>query len=127
MKICFAVVGIVLAFCQPGFAAMESSNYSINTSVLSGGGTPMSSAGFQNNATLGQASPITPASSSGFELFAGFWNTLHRNICIWDFEPDGDVDGQDLREFTLGFGPGGYNETDLENFRNEFGRTDCLN
>jgi hypothetical protein len=127
IKICFAVTGIILAFCQPGFAAMKSSNYAITTSVMSSGGTPMGSAGFQNNATLGQPSPLTPVSSPGFELFAGFWNTLAKKNCIWDFEPDGDVDGLDLREFRLGFGPEGYNETDLDSFREEFGRSDCSN
>lgn len=107
-------------------ATMSSASYRIPTSVLSGGGIPMGSAGFQTNATLGQSSPLMPASSAGFDLYPGFWYTLAISGCIWDFEPDGDVDGVDLETFIQGFGPPGYNASELENFGTEFGRTDCF-
>lgn len=107
---------------------MGSTNYAITTTVISCGGAPMGSGSLNSNATVGQPSPITYTSSnSGSELFSGFWHTLTKSSCFWDFELDGDVDGFDLLEFRLGFGPDGYNATDLESFRNEFGRIDCLN
>jgi len=124
VKICFAVAGIILAFWQPGFAAMGSLNYTIPTSVISGGGVPMGSAGFQTNSTLGQPSSITPVSSTNFKVNPGFWYTMIKINCIWDIynDDDGDVDGLDLNQFL-----NSYDESDLESFATEFGRTDCSN
>lgn len=119
------MVGMVLVFLHPGFAAMGSSNYVIPTSVLSGGGAPMSSAGFQTNFTLGQSSPISQTFSGDYTFYSGFWYTLTKTYCFWDFEPDGDVDGMDLETFIQGFGSGGYDGSDLESFVTEFGKTEC--
>jgi len=123
LKLYFTVVSVVLLFSQSGFAAMGSLNYSIPTSVISGGGTPMSSVSYKNNTTLGQSSPITFTSSTSYNLYPGFWYTMAKSNCIWDInnDGDGDVDGFDLHHFLNPF-----DESDLENFTTEFGRTDCL-
>ncbi len=129
----FVIIGIYLIFCQHCFASMESTNYTITTSVISGGGSPMSSVSFQINSTLSQPSPITPISSDSFEAYSGFWYTLTQPFCPWDLEPadpngDGDVDGLDLNAFIDDFDPGvsgKYDEIHLEDFASEFGKTDC--
>lgn len=103
-------------------ADMSSTSYSIPTSVMSSGGAPMGSAHFQSNQTIGQPSPPAITSSASYDLYAGFWHTLSISGCIWDLEPDGDVDGFDLYQF---INPP-YNASDIETFRSEFGRTDCF-
>jgi len=124
MKFKFSVILIIfMAFQVPVFASMGSENYTIISSVMSGGGAPMSSASHQNNATFGQSSPITFTSSTSYELYPGFWYMMPKSNCIWDIynDGDGDVDGFDLHHFLNPF----Y-ESDLESFTTEFGRTDCL-
>ncbi|MCG7851447.1 MAG: hypothetical protein MIO92_02890, partial [Methanosarcinaceae archaeon] len=65
-------------------AEMSSDNYSIPTSVLSGGGAPMSSDNYQTNSTLGQSSPLTdpadPPGSANYDLYPGFWYTLEASV-----------------------------------------------
>ncbi len=122
MKILIIVIGILLNLIQPSFASMESNNYTIPSSVISGGGSPMTSTSFQNNSTLGQPSPITPTRSDSFEAHPGFWYTLTQPFCPWDLEPaDGDIDGLDVRAFIENYDPAIH----LEDFANEFGKTDC--
>jgi len=121
---CAAILGLMLMVCQPCFAAMGSANFTIPTSVMSGGGAPMGSGSFQSNGTLGQPSPLqpAPAASTNFDLYPGFWYTMFISNCIWDLDPvDGDVDGSDLYRFIDSHGA-----SDIENFGSEFGRTDCL-
>ncbi|RLC19303.1 MAG: hypothetical protein DRH93_15685 [Deltaproteobacteria bacterium] len=122
----FVSLGIILFFSPASFAYMASTNYSIPTSVISGGGALISSANYQTNVTLGQSSPITPADSEDFEAYPGFWYTLSKPFCPWDLEPtypngDGDVDGLDLDVFILNYDPAIH----LEGFANGFGKTDC--
>ena len=61
-------------------AEMQSSNYSITTSVLSGGGAVMTSDNYNVNITAAQPSPIretgTPPESANYVLYPGFWYTL---------------------------------------------------
>jgi len=133
LKIYLVMTGIVLGICQLGLAAMDSTSYSITTSVISGGGIPMSSMSYQLNSTLGQPSPITPIDSTNFEAYPGFWYTLTQPFCPWDLEPadpngDGDVDSLDLDAFIDNFDPGvsgKYDEIHLEGFASEFGKTNC--
>ncbi len=122
----FIIAGITVGFFLPCFAEMSSNNYSIAVSVISGGGSPMSSSSFQSNNTLGQPSPITPTSSDSFEAYPGFWHTFAQPFCPWDLEPaypngDGDVDGLDVHAFIESHDPA----THLGDFANEFGKTDC--
>jgi sugar lactone lactonase YvrE len=42
------------------------------------------------------------------------------SFCDWDFEPDGDVDGNDLTTYA-----GSITDTSVENFAAEFGRNNC--
>ncbi len=123
-KTYFAIIGMMLIINITTAAAMESANYSIKTNVMSGGGSPMTSASFRGNQTLGQAVISAPVSSVGYDLYAGFWYTLPKSNCIWDIynDDDGDVDGLDIHHFLNPF-----DESDLESFSTEFGRTDCSN
>ena len=45
--------------------------------------------------------------------------------CIWDFEPDGDVDSIDLEAFISAFMSKKFNNFDLGSFAGEFGKNDC--
>jgi len=151
-KVFYTVLTAVIVCClgSIALAQMSSENYTITTSVLSGGGAPMSSASYQTNSTLGQSSPlmdqVDPPGSSSFELYPGFWYTLEasvpQNDCPGDFSGDGDVDGSDLATFAADFGrtdcdtgdpcEGDFDEdndvdgSDLATFAADFGRTDCL-
>ena len=124
IELYLTTICMILIFSQTIYAGMESTHYSIPTSVLSGGGTPMTSSSFQTNGTIGQPSPLNPGLSTTFEVNPGFWYTLSKSNCIWDIfnDNDGDVDGVDLYRFI-----NAYDLTDLKSFTNEFGRTDCSN
>jgi len=58
-------------------AAMESTTYKIPSTVLSGGGAPMSSTSYDMNSTLGQPSPLMdpsdPPTSTSYDNYPGFW------------------------------------------------------
>jgi len=77
---------------------MQSENYSITTSVISGGGVPMASDNYQINPTLGQSSPLMdpadPPYSTSYDLYPGFWYTLEVIIPTCD----------DLASFTTAYG-----------------------
>ncbi len=126
------LVAFIFGSGSTAFAQMASENYSIPTSVFSGGGASMSSTSYLNTATLGQSTPLAdpgdPPYSTSYELFPGFWHTLEADFvpsgCLWDIEPagrDDDVDGLDLDDFT--YEP--FNESNLSAFAAEFGRDDC--
>lgn len=127
---------------------MSSANFSITSSVMSGGGAPAASSNFETNATLGQPSPLInpydPPLSSNYNLEPGFWYTVKAepvNTCEGDFDDDGDVDGSDLAVFAADFGrtncatpplcegdfdiDGDVDGSDLATFAADFGRTDC--
>lgn len=129
-RMCLAlglIVWIAWGFPGAGAAQMESDNYRIPTSVLSGGGGSSSSSSYQLQGTLGQPSPLMdpadPPYSDGFALYPGFWYTLIP-ACLYDLDDDGDVDGQDLAELAQGFGTD-FNEADLVSFALEFGGNLC--
>jgi len=81
-KTIYPIVVIVLFCTLPkGVSAqMQSSNYELTTSVLSGGGVSMASDNFSLYITAAQPSPIretrTPPESDNFVLYPGFWYTL---------------------------------------------------
>jgi hypothetical protein len=125
------ILAYALGLPLPALAGMQSENYHIPTSVLSGGGAPVSSDSYQTDSTLGQSSPLMdpadPPYSSSYELHPGFWYTTEAATvpdgCLWDLDPpDGDVDGSDLADFA----DGGFPAHDLAEFALEFGRDDCL-
>jgi len=73
--ICSAI--LTLGFAITGLTdEMSSANFSIISSVVSGGGAPMDSESYQMTATLGQSSPIGIASSSNYISHPGFWPTI---------------------------------------------------
>ena len=142
------IPALVWGYALVAYGEMGSTNYRIPTSVLSSGGAPMSSGSFQNNATLGQPSPLmdssNPPYSASYDNYPGFWYTVGAappiNDCSGDFNNDGDVDGSDLATFAEDFGrtdcagdcEGDFNGdndvdgSDLATFATDFGRTDCL-
>ena len=144
------VLFFVIGISSITIAEMGSDNYSIPTSVLSGGGAPMSSDNYKTNSTLGQSSPLMdpadPPGSTNYDLYPGFWYTfeasVQQNDCPGNFDSDGDVDGSDLAVFAADFGrtdcaagdlcegdfdlDGDVDGSDLATFAADFGRTDCL-
>ena len=80
-QILYYMLPFVVLFCFAtiGFGEMGSTNYRITTSVVSGGGAPMTSATYGSDATVGQSSPLmdptTPPSSATYKNFPGFWHT----------------------------------------------------
>ncbi len=122
------ILALLLVFCLsiPTFADMESENYKIPSSVVSGGGGSMSSTSYDINSTLGQPSPLMDPDdspwSTNYYLYPGFQYTIdailsggvdvaafalafgsistdaNYNI-LCDFDGDGDVDGNDLAAF----------------------------
>jgi len=127
---------------------MSSDNFRIPTSVVSGGGTPMSSTSFRVNQTIGQPSPLMdpldPPYSADYDLYPGFWYTAipeDVELCEGDFDSDNDVDGSDLAIFAADFGrtdcatgpqcEGDFDDdddvdgSDLAKFASDFGRTNC--
>ncbi len=86
-----ALVLITLLVAAPVWAAGQSSaNYSIPRDVISGGGAPSDSTNYDNNGTLGQASPLGTASSTNYTNYPGFWQP--------DVVPGGDSDGDGLTD-----------------------------
>ena len=69
-------LAFIMLFAYPA-AAMESASYKIPSTVLSGGGSPMSSASYNGNSTLGQPSPLmnpsNPPTSTSYDNYPGFW------------------------------------------------------
>ena len=61
-------------------AKMQSNTYRIPTSVLSGGGAPMSSPIYKTNFVLAQPSPLMdtqdPPFSDNYDLYPGYWYTI---------------------------------------------------
>ena len=127
-KICYPVLilTLLLSFALAANAEMQSPNYRIPTSVLSGSGAPTASTNFQTNSTLGQPSPLMdpmdPPFSDSFDLYPGFWYVISAlgSTCPCDFDGDKDVDGADLVEYI--FDSGGLS---LEVFAANFGKTNC--
>jgi hypothetical protein len=81
-KILYTILAaVILCILSIGASAgMQSSNYEITTSVLSGGGAAMTSENYDVNITAAQPSPIretgTPPESDNYVLYPGFWYTL---------------------------------------------------
>jgi hypothetical protein len=118
------ILSFILRGSTPAMERMESTSYQISSSVISGGGEPMSSSNYQTNSTLGQASPLMdqddPFWSGSYDIYPGFWFTLSYTASFADLDEDGDVDGNDLAEFSRY----PFNELELEEFAEAFGRTD---
>ena len=70
----------ILCFAPVVRGQMQSTNYRITASVLSGGGAAMASASFNMDATMGQSTALMNAAdppwSPGYDLYPGFWYTI---------------------------------------------------
>ena len=124
-------LALIMGIHLGAFAQMESDNYRIPTSVLSGGGAPMSSENWKTNSTLGQPTPLMQGDqnpwSANYDLYPGFWYTLEAGMAgcdnlssfaqaygsvssdfnynsQCDFDVDGDIDGSDLSDFIADYG-----------------------
>lgn len=79
-------LALVLGFAPVTLAEMQSENYHIPTSALSGGGITIASGGFQINSTLGQSSPLMgpegPPYSTSYKLYPGFWHTILEKVKV---------------------------------------------
>jgi len=122
-----AVLGLLLVFSYgQAEARMSSSNYTVTTTVMSGGGSPMGSANFQMHSTVGQPSPLMEDGmdpySDNYGLLPGFWYTIGASggTCPGDFDWDFDVDGTDLQDYI--FDSGGLG---LDLFAANFGKANC--
>ncbi len=128
------LISMVLIFALSGFGtalAMQSANFRLTPSVMSGGGGMMSSASFRAHTVLGQPTPIMDQDmapgSSNFTLYPGFLYALSSpSFCLWDNEPDGDVDGLDLYNFIPGYNDGSFGPAELLDFSGQFGKDDCF-
>jgi len=73
------LLAFISAFALNAAAQMQSENYRITSSVISSGGSPMSSANYQMNSTTGQSSPLAEADqvpqSANYINEPGFWYT----------------------------------------------------
>ena len=145
------VVALAVALLLPvsmQAAEMTSASYTMSSTVMSGGGAPMTSMSYKANGTLGQPSPLmdpgAPPVSLSYNLQPGFWYTLETEEiipCEGNFDGDTDVDGSDLAVFAGDFGrtdcasappcEGDFDDdddvdgSDLAKFAADFGRTDC--
>jgi hypothetical protein len=140
---------IIIAACMlmlplQGMAEMASDSYRITTTVISSGGSPMGSANYRLNGTLGQPSPLVdpadPPYSQSFDLLTGFWYTVGLepllSTCPADFQPDGAVDEDDLATLAGLFGNAGVHVDadgdgdmdglDLFEMAADYHRTDCF-
>ncbi len=144
LSVILFMVSLMAMFVMPGAAQMSSTNYRITTTVMSGGGSPMTSSNYQMSGTVGQPSPLVdpalPPQSTNYDLLTGFWYTIGSappfSACPADFEPDGDVDNDDLVVLAAGFGQSGLSVDadedgdmdglDLWELVVDFGRTDCM-
>lgn len=91
----------LLVFSAPICMAQQSSaNYSIDTDVLSGGGSECNSTNYFLMSTLGQPTAIGPSTSTSYLNYAGFWYTLpqQQQGCYWlgDINCDTFVDISDV-------------------------------
>jgi len=100
-QVAAALLLLLTALTLPAWAEeMHGGKYSIKSTVVSGGGTTMSSGPYQMSGTLGQPTPLAGdelPSSGSHQLKPGFWPTVaDSKSCTADFLGDGDVDGLDL-------------------------------
>jgi hypothetical protein len=142
------LTALILCFAPGIDADMQSLNYRIPNSVLSGGGGAAGSSNYLSHATIGQSSPLMdpadPPYSANYDLYPGYWHTLIAmtvEVCEGDFNGDGDVDGSDLVVFAADFGrtdcaggplcegdfngDGDVDGSDLVVFAADFGRVNC--
>jgi len=140
--ICLVALILVLVFVLTSWASgqMQSANFRIPATVMSGGGTRVGAGSFQGNSTIGQPSPLAPGDnpqSFEFDVFPGFWYATEGGVilCSGDYDRDNDVDGMDLATFADYFWTndpeadlnedGTVDELDVEEFAGNFGKRPC--
>lgn len=96
LRIVLLVLIIVVCLCLPCVhAEMSSTNYRITSSIISGGGSAVSSTNYHLVSTLGQPSLIGSSSSTGYGIDSGFWYAMQL-YAIGDVNGDGLVNLEDV-------------------------------
>lgn len=88
------IMAVIITFTLPALAGMESDNYYIPTSVISGGGGTMDSDMYQTETTVGQPLTLVTQGSENYALYAGFWHTVEVETVV-DHDNDGIIDSED--------------------------------
>ena len=97
-KVLILAVAAMFAFLPLAQAEeMSSSNYTITSTVISGGGGLSDSTNYKMLSTIGQPSPLGDGLGP---LYSGFIYTV--TSCNGDIDLDGDIDGKDLSLFING-------------------------
>jgi len=140
--ISLAALILVFVFALSSWASgqMQSANFRMITTVMSGGGSRVGSGSFQGNSTIGQPSPLASGDnpqSFEFDMFPGFWYAAEGGVvfCPGDYDRDNDVDGMDLAAFADYYwsndpeadlnGDSFVDEEDIEKFAENFGKRPC--
>ena len=77
------ITGMTLIFTSAGMlyaAGQSSTNYTVESDVVSGGGGESGSTNYFTEHTTGQSSAIGESSSSTYGNYAGFWNVLYADL-----------------------------------------------
>ena len=70
---CLTVLAVLMFAASAHAVVQSSTNFTMNSNVLDSGGGSASSANFQLNGTIGQSSPVGPASSTNFNVLSGYF------------------------------------------------------
>jgi hypothetical protein len=90
-------LGIALTGYSVVWATSPSStNYAIPSNTLNAGVGDMTSANYKASSSLGDPFFANPMTSSGYQLFPGFWGTVIGPIplCLLDLDGNGTIDPQ---------------------------------
>ena len=111
---------LILGFTLVAQAGMESENYRIPTSAISGGGAPMVSDSYKTNFTQGQSSPLMEGDqnpfSDSYDMYPGFWYTVEmeeEGEPLPDIKANGsdgplEIDPDETLSVTIELNPGIY-------------------
>ena len=94
------MIVLVFPLCLDAEAEMESENYRIPASVLSGGGETTSDSSRSMNGSIGQPTPLAdrqdPPTSENYENHPGFWETIGEESNVsCDISGDGQITPMD--------------------------------
>ena len=74
------LIGVMVLVTGTQAAVRSSANYTMNKDVLDSGGGSSSSANYQLDGSIGQSSPVGPATSANFRNISGYFPALLLNV-----------------------------------------------